>query len=78
MESRHLAEGLRMDTIKDDLLNGADKIAAYLGVPRTLVYRMADRGELPTFKLGRSICARRSALLRHVAALEAKQNCEGA
>ena len=53
----------------DDLLIGAEKIAEYVfGDPkyRRRVYHMANQGQLPTFKFGAILCARRSTLRRHV------------
>jgi hypothetical protein len=56
--------------LADDLLVGAEAIALYVfGTPkkRRAVYWLSEAGELPTFRLGSMICARRSTLLRHVA-----------
>ncbi len=54
----------------DDLLIGAEAIAEYLfGDPkfRRRVYHLVRKGELPTFKYGDMLCARRSTLLKDVA-----------
>jgi hypothetical protein len=52
-----------------DLLQGADAIAQFLwgiGAPRRRVYHLAATTNLPVFKIGAMICARRSVLLRWV------------
>jgi hypothetical protein len=54
-----------------DLLHGVAAIAAHLNVTRKQVYHMHDRGQLPTFKIGRTVCARRSTLARTFAEQEA-------
>lgn len=49
-----------------DLLFGAGEIAIFLYGTRDLirrVYHQAERGYIPTFRLGRKLCARRSQLL---------------
>lgn len=45
-----------------DLLLGANAIAAALGIKRRQAYRLIYDGDLPTFKLGGSVAARRSTL----------------
>jgi hypothetical protein len=53
----------------DDLLVGAAAIARFLfgtEKERRRVYYLAGTGELPCFQLGQTVCARRSALLRHI------------
>jgi hypothetical protein len=57
----------------DDLLIGAEKIAEYVfgdAKYRRRVYHMANQGQLPTFKFGAILCARRSTLHKHVAHCE--------
>jgi len=54
-----------------DLLLGADKIAAWLGITRRQAYRLAYGGQLPTFKLGGTVAARKSSLSAWLAAREA-------
>jgi hypothetical protein len=58
-----------------DMLRGADEIAAYLfGNPalRRKVYHLVATSNLPVFKLGSVICARKSVLLKWVAAQETR------
>lgn len=57
-----------------DMLRGADEIAAFLlGDPkkRRSIYHLIERGNLPSFKLGAVICARKSTLLHWIAEQEA-------
>lgn len=55
-----------------DLMTGIAAIAAHLGWTERQVKHQASTGELPTFKVGAFVCARRSTLAKHFAALEAK------
>lgn len=45
-----------------DLLLGANAIAAALGITRRQTYKLIYADEIPTFKLGGSVAARRSTL----------------
>jgi hypothetical protein len=54
-----------------DLLHGVSAIAAHLNMTRKQVYHLHDRSQIPTFKMGRTVCARRSTLAKHFAAQEA-------
>ena len=56
--------------LADDLLTGGRPIAEELGWSEREVYAAHARGTLPTFNLGRAICARRSTLREHIARLE--------
>ena len=63
--------------LADDLLEGADQIAEFVfGDPklRRRVYHLASSGKdndkLPIFRLGSTICARKSTLLRWIATRE--------
>ena len=52
-----------------DMLRGADEIAGFLfgdAVHRRKVYHLASTSNLPHFKLGSMICARKSALLNGI------------
>ncbi len=54
------------NNLPEDLLRGADAIADFLfGDPskRRQVYHLTQTGQLPIFKLGGNLCARRSTLL---------------
>jgi hypothetical protein len=62
-------------TIADDVLRGAEAIAAFIFGDRSKrrqVYHLAETSRLPTFKLGAMLCARRSTILRWIAEQEAK------
>jgi len=66
-------------SLADDLLRGAKKIADFFygsddsqGVRR--VYHAAATGQLPIFKMGATLCARRSTLRAHIADRE-KEAC---
>ena len=61
------------DTRKDavDLLYGMAAIGGHIGLTARQVEHLATKGELPTFKLGGTVCARRSTLADHFAAQEA-------
>jgi hypothetical protein len=61
------------DDLKNDLLNGAEAIAAFLNQTERRIYHLLETGKLPAFKLGdRKWQARKSSLRRHIEALEAK------
>jgi hypothetical protein len=51
-----------------DLLRGADSIARFLfgDRQRRRVYHLVTTSNLPVFKLGSTICARRSVLLKWI------------
>lgn len=56
-------------SIGDEMLVGAEQIAVFLfGSPkmRRRVYELAAKGQLPVFKLGEVLHARRSALRAHI------------
>jgi hypothetical protein len=60
-----------------DLLRGADEIAQFLYGDRKLrrrVYHLAATSNLPVFRLGSMICARRSVLLNWVAGQEERHS----
>jgi excisionase family DNA binding protein len=51
-----------MIELKNDLLSGAAAAAAYIGVDRRSVYRMAEQGLLPVTRKGRRLFFRKSEL----------------
>lgn len=66
----------------DDLLRGADAIAEFLFCDRRQrrkVYYLTGEGrvQLPHFRLGTTICARKSTLLRWIEAAEARGSGSG-
>jgi hypothetical protein len=63
-------------TLADDLLEGAEAIGLFMGLPKRAVYRLSTevsaQFRAPFFKLGSNcLCARKSAILRWISALEA-------
>jgi len=63
------------DDIGDDLLRGADEIARFIfgerGSRRKIHY-LAECSHLPVFRLGATLCARRSVLLRWISGQESR------
>ena len=60
------------DDLAADLLDGVAAIAAFTGWPERRIYYLAERGQLPLFKMGdRKWCGRKSTLKRHIESLEA-------
>ena len=60
--------------LSDDLLVGAEQISRFMfGTvhKRRQVYWLANNNEIPVFRLGSMLCARKSTLLRHIAGREA-------
>ena len=53
-----------------DLLSGADAIAAFMGLKVRRVYHLAETERLPIFRLGATLCARRSTLLKWIEGME--------
>lgn len=50
------------DNLAADLLRGADAIAAYLGFPPRAIYHAVSRKQIPHFRVGETICGRKSTL----------------
>lgn len=55
---------------RPDLLYGLEAIAEELGLTVPQTKHQIAKGELPSFKMGHIVCARRSALARHFAEQE--------
>jgi len=45
-----------------DLCHGIKEIAAHIGLTERQAKHLHERRQLPTFKLGRNVCGRRSSL----------------
>jgi hypothetical protein len=61
--------------LADDILHGADEIAEFLfgsAEYRRKVYYLAECTRLPLFRLGSTLCARKSVLLNWIADQERK------
>jgi len=55
-----------------DILKGAAAIGAYLGFDRRSIYHLVDKNTLPHFRLGETVCARKSTLTKWISEQEAK------
>jgi hypothetical protein len=53
-----------------DLLYGVPAIAAFLGITPAAVYHLAAQRRIPTFKVGKTVCARRARILQAFDELE--------
>lgn len=63
------------ETMKGDLLEGADQIAAFMfgdAGKRRKVYHLADKSDVPIFRLGGVVCARKSSILKWIEEQERK------
>lgn len=62
-----------MTDLSNDILTGADQIAGFIyGDPkkRSKVYHLADKAKLPVFKIGKTICARKSTIMAWISEQE--------
>lgn len=59
-----------IDTIAADMLFGADQVAAFSGLTARQVYHMAQIGVIPVFRMGQTICGRKSTWLAWIEAQE--------
>lgn len=55
-----------------DLLVGLDQIGRYLGMTVNQTKHRASSGDIPTFKMGKIVCARKSTLTAHFDKLEGR------
>ncbi|MCD2184208.1 helix-turn-helix transcriptional regulator [Rhizobium sp. GN54] len=58
------------EPIAGDMLLGADAIAAFLGFTRRQVYDLTARRIMPSFKIGKTVAARKSTLRAWIEELE--------
>jgi hypothetical protein len=65
------------DELANDLLEGAEAIADFLGKDVRQIYHLVGRKQLPAFKIGAVIHARRSTLKHFFAAREAEALAAG-
>jgi hypothetical protein len=56
--------------LADDLLTGADAIAAFLGWNKRVTFYACEKQHIPAFKVGKKWCARKSSLKQFFAKLE--------
>jgi hypothetical protein len=69
MRTEHHSVG----SLSDDLIEGADALAEFIfgsRKDRRKVYHLAEKGELPLFRLGAKICGRKSAILQWISEQE--------
>ena len=59
-----------------DLLYGCEAIAEFLGIKKRAAQHLVETNRLPHFKVGRTICARKSAIAAKLAELEAEASAE--
>lgn len=59
-------------TLADDLLVGADAIARFTGWSRRRVFYLIGKGQLPHFKVGGRLHARKSRIVAWIARLESQ------
>ena len=60
----------------EDLLSGADKIAVFMyndKKKRRSVYHLSDTTDIPIFRVGSQLCARKSQIIAWIEEQEAKQ-----
>ena len=58
------------DELRDDLLDGAEAISKFYGWKLRRTYYLLERGLIPSFKIGKKWCARRSTSTAHIEKLE--------
>jgi len=61
--------------VNTDLLEGASSAAAYTGLSRRKIYRLADEGHLPVIRKGRALFFRKSELDRAFSTERDQQLC---
>jgi hypothetical protein len=71
METALNRSGTAAPDVADDLLDGCEKIAQFLGMKPRQIYYQVYRQRLPVFRIGEKICARKSTLIAHISRLEA-------
>ena len=54
-----------------DLLYGAHAIAEFLGVKQRVAYHLIETRRIPFFKIGKTVCARRTSLAAKLDEIEA-------
>lgn len=56
--------------LNGDLLRGAERIGTWLGISEKWVRDLASHGRLPVFRIGNTICARKSTMYSWIAEQE--------
>jgi len=57
-----------------DLLYGVTAIASFLGIKKRSAQHLIETGRLPSFKVGKTVCARRSTVLAALEQLEERSS----
>ena len=65
-----------MDQNDDELLYGVPAIAAAFKLPVRQTYHLKDKHGLPTFKVGKIVCAKRSAVRAWIETMADKSAAE--
>ena len=63
--------------LSEDILIGAEAISAFTGWKRRRVFHLAEKGEIPCFKVGGIIHARKSTLIRWIEQMESRSMANG-
>lgn len=61
------------ENLADDLMVGAKPIAKFMGLTERQIFYMAEIRQLPIFKIGNKLAARKSKLRQHLTELESGQ-----
>ena len=75
--AHHHSDETNPGALAGDILYGADQIATFLygdQKSRRKVYRLVESNSLPHFRLGATICSRKSVLLEWIAAQESRKD----
>ncbi len=68
----HLGRTMDEEDFRNDLMRGVKAIADFSGETPRAIFRKVELGLLPVFRVGKTICARKSTLLAYYAALDAQ------
>jgi hypothetical protein len=66
----------QLEILANDLLTGAEAIAEFTGWSRRRIFYLHERGNLPAFKVGGRLHARKSTLLAWISSKEECANFE--
>lgn len=65
-----------VEDLSGDILWGAKEIARFLGCSEKSIWNMSQRRQIPTFRQGRRVCARRSTLRAYIEQQESLSSSE--
>ncbi|WP_107341501.1 DNA-binding protein [Agrobacterium pusense] len=72
MDSKEVTHGAALNSA--DLIHGIEAIGSFLGITKNQAKHWAATTDMPTFKIGRSVCARRAALKDWLSKREGNSN----